>query len=126
MSTFGTKIDFMKQYLSMRDAVHQVIASNIANAETPEYTAKLPSFSFKLDQQANQNKTEGLLGVEKSPMEIGMKILDSNADPRENGNNVNVNQELAAMSENSMLYMGALKILNKELAITKYAINNIG
>ncbi len=126
MSSFGTKIDFMKQYLSMRDAAHQVIASNIANAETPEYKAKLPSFSFKLDQQTNQNKAEGFLAEAKSPIEIGMKVLESSADPREDGNNVNVNQELAAMSENSMLYMGALKILNKELAITKYAINNIG
>ncbi len=121
MSGINTKLDLIKQFLDMRVSQHSLHAANIANSETPNYKAKTASFESKLLQAEDPtNKT----GDEK--WKLGIRVGKSGEIPREDGNNVKLEREMGALAENSLLYMTALKIFNKELALERYAITSGG
>lgn len=117
MSGISTKIDLVKQFLDMRVAEHSLHAGNIANSETPFYKARVASF---------ENTLKTVEGSPDKKWELGMRVDTSRETPREDGNNVRMEKEMAAMSENSLMYMTALKIFNKETAIERYAITSGG
>lgn len=115
MSTLDTKIGLITQYLDMRVAKHSVHASNIANTETPNWKALVPTFDAKL-------KT--IMGADNKQWEVDMNIRRSNASPREDGNNVDLHQEMSAIADNSLKYTSAVRILTKEMAIAAYAVTS--
>lgn len=117
MSAIDTKIDLIRQYLDVRVASHGIHSSNIANAETPHYLAKIPTFEASLD------RAKSLDNPLDHKWKFDMRIDKSAATPREDGNNVQLDSEMSKMAENSLMYMSAIQILNKEMAITKYAIS---
>jgi flagellar basal-body rod protein FlgB len=49
---------------------------------------------------------------------------DPNGVVSEDGNSVDRDAELAKMAENKIMYDATVKLLNKKLAILKYAINS--
>jgi flagellar basal-body rod protein FlgB len=114
MNSFNTTIDLMKQSLDVKVATHKLHAANIANLETPGYKARVSSFEAKL----NKN-----LGAGEDKWKLEMRIDTSKSPARADGNNVKMEQEMSSMSENSLLYMSTLNILNKNMALAKYAIN---
>ena len=124
MSSISNNLDTIKQFLDTNIATHDAISSNIANAETPNYKAVVPHFEAKLSQaEARQD----LLSHPKDKQwKLGLRIEKSEAPAREDGNNVQIEQEVSAMAENSMMYMSALKIFSKEASIAKYAITSGG
>jgi flagellar basal-body rod protein FlgB len=125
MTSIANKLNLIEQYLSVRVAEHGVRASNVANAETPNYKSLNPQFEAKLSQKMDGENH--LLGSSKDEnWDLKLKVSKSRAPAKEDGNNVEMSQEVSAMAENSLLYMTALKILTKEMAIAKYAITNGG
>ena len=108
-------VDLIKQYLDARIASQDVYASNVANAETPNFLAGIPTFKIALDRSHGVPIPKAQVQVEKS-----------RETPRQDGNNVNLEHEMAAMAQNSMKYMTAVKLLTKEMAITRYAITSGG
>ncbi len=124
MSSIATKIDLIKQYLDVRLAEHNLHSANVANVETPHYKAKIGSFESTLKQQSGLQENEGLLGApSEAKWNLGLKVNQSKATSREDGNNVQLEKEMAGMAGNSILFMTAIKILSKEMAIERYAIN---
>lgn len=115
-SSIEKQAEIVKQYLDQRIANHTIRAANIANSETPNYRARVPSFQTVLAQTA---------GGETEPR-LEMKVNVSNETPREDGNNVNIEKEMSALSENSLQYLSAVKILTREMAIAAYAVNTGG
>lgn len=123
MSSIGNKLDLIKQYLDVRVAAHSLYSSNIANSETPNYQAKVGSFKSVLEKVHSEHAPDGSLILSTEPKwNLSMKVNNSTAPSREDGNNVKIDQEMSNMSQNSILYMSAIKILNKEMAINEYAI----
>ncbi len=126
--------------MSASVAAHEVYSSNIANTATPGFKAQQPSFEVKLNQAQMMagKQADSLIGGASflggaktdpnasSPWNIKPKVTKSKAASNENGNNVKLDNELVAMSENNILYLSALRILNKEIALTKYAITTGG
>ncbi|MBX7148451.1 flagellar basal body protein [bacterium] len=113
MNSLPTTLDLMKQALDVRIAEHKVHAANIANLDTPGYKAKETSFEAKL--------AHTMEGDDKWKVE--MRVEDSNRPGRADGNNVSMEQEMSDMTQNSLQYMSTLNILNKHMALVKYAIN---
>ena len=91
---------------------HKVLASNIANAETPGYKAKDVPFNQELHQQVMGMTTtspDHIRGT-KNPKEVmGMVPVERTAG--EDGNNVALDMELANMTENALLYEAGVKLL---------------
>ncbi len=123
MSLFDKTSDALAASLRMRQIRHNVTSANIANAETPHYHAKKVDFENAL---ASAIETQGVVGDS-----LGGKPIDNlKADVYENpdvavnndGNTVDLEKEMSALSENSIMYKSALQLINKKMAALKYAL----
>ena len=129
---FDSNMQLLSKVLDLRAQKAQVISSNIANAETPGYSASRFAFEEDLANAlgrrngitlatshethmapgpANFNSVNGKLIIEKSQNEIG------------DGNGVRVDQEMLALSENELLYETSAQLLKKKMTLLKYVIS---
>jgi len=108
----------LRQAIALRQKNQQVIASNIANAETPGYrplrfnfeqalAGALKHQTKQLETRPQHLSTNGHISSVKGKLET----VDGA---------VNVDQEMIALSENQILYEAAIEMLNKKLALIKY------
>lgn len=113
MNSIAQHVSVYSQALNLRTQRHQVLASNIANADTPNYKAR--DFSF---ERAMQNAVAGRVeagGIALARTASGHLAGGSGAGPAElqyrkdtqsavDGNTVDMDVERAQMAENAMQY----------------------
>ena len=116
--------------LNMRLLKHNVISSNIANAETPGYHAKKLDFEEAL---ARALDIDGVRGMSTSSPEhfavgagsVGKIRPDIYENPEgainNDGNTVDLEKEMSNLAENTVMYRAALQLINKKMAALKYA-----
>jgi flagellar basal-body rod protein FlgB len=119
--------------LNFRLMNQNVIASNIANADTPGYKAQKVEFEDALRDALN---VSGRLQMETSspdhfskaePGHIDPEIYDNpNGNVHLDGNTVDRNAEQVAMAENQIQYDSAAELLRRKLGMIKYAISEGG
>ncbi|MGZ3771456.1 MAG: flagellar basal body rod protein FlgB [Bdellovibrio sp.] len=116
--------------LSMRQLRHNVTSSNIANAETPGYHAKKMDFEGALQRAldldgANSLSTSSPEHFAVGGISVNKTRPDIYEDPEgavnNDGNTVDVEKEMSALSENAIMYKTALQLINKKMAAIKYA-----
>lgn len=119
--------------LQFREMRNELTASNIANANTPDYKAKKLDFeealarALDVDGQMTMNTTDekhfnvGNGGFNNLEPEI---YDNPNGVVSENGNTVDVEDEMAKMAENKLMYDALVQLINKKMGIMKYAINS--
>lgn len=119
--------------LKYRQLRQELIASNIANAETPGYKAKKIDFEealaraldvddeLKMKTSDSKHFNVGGGGFNNLQPEI---YEDSNGITSLDGNNVDRDQEMAEMAENKVMYDASVQLLNKKLGLLKYAIGS--
>lgn len=116
-------IQLLEEIIKTSAFRHKVLASNIANVDTPGYKAKDVPFSQEINAQVirmTKTSPEHLQGS-KNPKEVkGMVPVERTSG--EDGNNVALDMELANMTENALLYEAGVKLLSKKLMIYKNAI----
>jgi len=128
---FDTTMRLLHKVLDLRTKNQEIIGSNIANAETPGYTAH--TFTFE-DQLHSMMADSGLQSVTTQPNHIPLTpgsleqvsgTLSVTRDKAGIGdkNTVSVDQEMIKLSENQILYEAAVTMLNKKMALLKYAAN---
>ena len=120
--SFNAALGSHEQALHLRAERMKVLASNIANAETPGYKAKDFNFADAL-KQATGNQAAGN-GIRMQTTQAGhMPAQGTTAlgtemqsrvpmQPSMDGNTVDIQQERAKFSENAVAYQTTLKILN--------------
>jgi flagellar basal-body rod protein FlgB len=131
MSNFVDKTtDALAASLRFRQVRHNVTSANIANAETPNYHAKKVDFEDALasaldmdgkNKMATSNSGHFASGANANPS----TDIYENPDVAVNndGNSVDLEKEMSALTENSILYKSALQLINKKMAAIKYAIS---
>lgn len=97
-------------YLNNR---HNVLTENLAHIETPGYQSKDLSFEGFLSRE--QDSSDVLCGVKQEVVETG-------GVRKANGNDVNMEQEMAKLADNSVEYMTAIEILKKNISLMKIAV----
>ena len=116
-------IQLLEEIIKTSAFRHKVLASNIANADTPGYKAKDVPFSQEINNQVirmTKTSPDHLLGT-KNPKEAkGMVPVERTSG--EDGNNVALDMELANMTENALLYEAGVKLFSKKLMMYKNAI----
>ena len=127
---FDKNIHLLQKVLDLRSAKQTVIASNIANAETPGYSKKV--FEFETALQTAINKPAGTmqtthakhfpLGSTDVSSVTGTitEIKDETGIGDKNG--VSVDMEMIELSENELLYETVAQLLKKKLGMLNYAI----
>jgi len=120
--SFNAALGVHEQALQLRGERMKVLASNIANADTPGYKAKDFNFADALKQatgkqmtgnsvrmQATQAGHMSAQGTTNLGAEMKFRIP---LQPSMDGNTVDIQQERAKFSENAVAYQTTLKILN--------------
>jgi flagellar basal-body rod protein FlgB len=104
-----------------------LIAQNIANAETPGYLAKEVNFESTLKRVMNgtgsitQKKTrEGHMSLDDITTSDFFTVQNRpGGSLRNDGNNVDVEQELVNMTETELKYQALTQAISKKISILK-------
>ena len=123
----------LEKVLDLRSRAHSAHVSNIANANVPNYKAKVIEFEADLLRAIEQAGDKQAPMIQKNAeMARGLASLDANIfeDPNAamsgDGNTVNVDTEQAELAKNYIGYQGAIKLFNKKMAMQKYVISEGG
>ncbi len=130
---FGRTIGLLGRSLDLRAAEQRAIVSNIANNETPGYKARDVDFGEMLESAAGdgvprvrliatdpahfgaKDKARGIKMVERPAGETGL-----------DGNTVDIEDEMARLSGNYMMYNMSAKLLKKKFSMLMTAIKEGG
>ncbi len=125
-------IDVLQKTLDLRQQKQQMIAANIANAETPGYSPRKLSFEEDLQKAIASPATEGRrtnskhfpIGNSGIDGVRGKIIKDVSRSPIGDNNNVSIDDEMLDLAENQLLYETSAQMLKKKLTMLKYAVAN--
>lgn len=134
---FTTTIELLGKSIDLRAKNQNLISSNIANAETPNYTPKSLVFEDEL-QGALKGGHKGTPAI-TNPRHIPLKntngplqsvtgrVVETPATtPGKDGNAVELENEMTKMSENQIMYNASVQILSKKFAGIRAAIAGSG
>ncbi|HEY4038430.1 MAG TPA: flagellar basal body rod protein FlgB [Burkholderiaceae bacterium] len=125
-------LDFQAAALSLQAQRAKVLASNIANADTPNYQAKDFDFSAALSQATQSAAQSPSQPMRTHPAHLsGTGSADPGPalqyrqplQPSLDGNSVDLDTERAAFAENSVRYEASLRFLNGQIKAMLTAIN---
>ena len=118
----------LERNLDYRLERSNVIAANLANADTPGYTPVDMRFDEQLEQVLRGEetptaaRTHGRHAAPATPSPRAEMFFDPTAIPDEDGNGVDLDREMTKLAENQMLYQASTKAFTKRMALLKYAI----
>ncbi len=129
---FGNTVELLGKTLDLRTKRQALVTSNIANAETPNFTPTNLSFDAELRSALGK----GNLAVPQShPRHIPLKGQASRVDqvqgevvevPGRNigpdGNSVELESEMGRLAENQIMYNATVQLLGKKFEGLKNAI----
>jgi flagellar basal-body rod protein FlgB len=91
----------------------RVIAQNIANVDTPNYKAKNVEFHQEFEKHLVAHKTNNKHIDFKQSNSSGITIQTNNDTAyMHNGNNVDIDREMAEMAKNQLYYQALVQRLN--------------
>ena len=128
MSQFDLTMATLEKALSLRALKHQLHASNIANANVPDFKAKKMDFEHELRAALEQKEgvptqIEQQNRVEEALEKVQARVFeDPFAVARGDGNTVNAEREQVDMAKNTVAYQATIEVLNKKFAMQRYAI----
>lgn len=116
------------QALQLESKRAELLASNIANADTPGYKAR--DFNFKAALQAAQGQGGDLPLTRTNPEHMEPSGLSSNPpvlyqqplQPSLDGNTVDLQRNQAAYGENALRYQATLTILGNRISGLRKAL----
>ncbi len=130
LDPFDSNIKLLSKVLDLRSANQSVIATNIANSETPGYAKKVFEFEQELQQAISAKPgtltTTHSRHIPLAPANISSvtgvvrEIEDKTGIGDENG--VSVDMEMMALSENELLYETAAQLLKKKFTMFRYVV----
>lgn len=104
-----SKISLIERALSLRSLYHKLIASNIANVNTPNYKKK----EIDLASEIKREKNAKIFEVTETKQ--GFYAPD--------GNTVDLEEEVTKLTENTLMYNALIQIVVKRFSIIRYLIN---
>jgi len=129
------ELSFQQNALSLRAERQQVLANNIANADTPGYRARDFDFSGELASALGQGmpKASGMSLATTSDRHLAASFSGNSLhemlyrvpdQPSLDGNTVDMDRERAQFSDNSVRYEASLTFLNSRLQALKTAMQS--
>lgn len=130
-------LEFQTQALTLRAERQRLIASNIANADTPGYVARDFNFADALKQAVGAGKSGFRLGENAGlarEMATGRGGSGEGREPRLNyaaasqtnldGNSVDMDRERSSFVDNALKYESTLRFINSSVKTTLDAMKS--
>ncbi len=110
---------------------HLLISSNISNLDTPGYKAKDIDFKSQLVSAMGRQGDLAMKVTQPGHLGPGASALKSmqpetfieSDESRSDGNNVNIDKEMAKLAENQIAYNATIQMLSKRSSTIRAAIN---
>lgn len=112
----------LHRLLHMTATRHGVLTSNIANADTPNYKARDISFKDALDGAVNGLSTTHPAHIRVGSPVLPQATLAGGEEPWKDGNDVELEREVAKMTENALLHQAGLTMLSVKIRMFKNAL----
>lgn len=125
MVLFNSTIQNLGNALDYSASKNNAISNNIANVDTPNYKAEEVSFKNVLDesmQQQNNKRTHPKHYTFSSANQSAEKTTQKQTTYNHNGNNVDVDKEMADLAENQIYYQSTVDSLNDKFGLLHSAI----
>jgi flagellar basal-body rod protein FlgB len=100
--------DSLERYMDLLSARQKIVASNIANADTPGFKTRDVDFQAEFQSAVSSS----------SPRSAEVNGLPAKND----GNNVNLDREAQLLSENAMRFNLASSLMRSQIRMVKEAI----
>lgn len=126
---------FQQEALNLRAERHEVLASNIANADTPNYKARDMDFSKELERVMQSGRTDGrglslaLTSERHIPAQAQAPVTQTLLyrvpdQPSLDGNTVDMDRERTQFADNAVRYQAALTMINSRIQGLKTAMQS--
>ena len=138
MTTFPRIIDTLQLSLQASNLRHQVLSNNIANVNVPRYQGVDVVFEDEL-RRALEVRTEegGLRGLtthdrhlpipssaaQHRPVTVGPRLVPLSDRMRQDGNNIDVEDQMAKMAANQLWYQALVRSVSDEFGRLRSAIS---
>jgi flagellar basal-body rod protein FlgB len=137
MKLFDATLTRLERSLDVRLVRHNLMASNVANVDTPGFRPKDVDFNAAMAAAADGENPSGdasvgLTTTDPSHLGIGgggigsggyMPLIeDSGQAPSFDGNRVDLDRTMVEMAKNGMQYGAAARAAARKLAILRYVI----
>lgn len=134
---FSSTIDVLGKSIDLRAKNQNLIASNIANAETPNFVPKTLVFEQELqgalkERQAGQRSFSAPharhipvrgAGAGNSVQSVSGQVVETPAKtPGKDGNAVELENEMGRMAENQVMFNASVQMLTKKFEGLRTAI----
>ena len=101
----------LERYMNLLSARQKLVASNIANADTPGYHTKDIDFRAEFARQMEGQESLGPQAVEPEGLSV-----------KSDGNNVSLDRESRMLAENALRFSVATSLARSQLNAVKMAI----
>lgn len=133
LSKLTDSLDFPAQALKLRSFRQQLLASNVANADTPNYKAVDIDFARELKRVSNKDSGDLHMATtnarhlqSSNGNALGAKIMyRTPAQPSLDGNTVDMDVERGQFAENALRYESTLRVLNGQIKSLMTAIKGV-
>jgi len=99
----------LERYMDLLSTRQKLVASNIANADTPGYRTRDIDFNFEFMTQLEGTDTPDVIEAQ------GLKT-------KNDGNNVSMDRETRLLAENAIRFNAAASLLKSEIRVLRSAI----
>jgi flagellar basal-body rod protein FlgB len=134
LDKLSSELRFQQQALSLLNKRQSLLASNVANADTPGYLARDIDFSAQLKAAVARDNNGGgplTLSLTSSRHIAATAATDDDAallyripdQPAADGNTVDMDRERANFADNSVRYQSGLTILGTQIKNMMSVIN---
>ncbi len=131
ISPWDAGTHLFERALDVRSAIHETIASNMANEETPGYKGRHLPFRETFSAVLSGENPIGSTSTNSRHIGIGgggggdifQHTIKQNVGAGLDENTVNLEKEMTLMAENTMLYMAVSQFLDGRFEGWKKAIN---
>lgn len=123
MKIFDDTFIGLEKSLDLRFKRHVLLASNVANSETPNYRARELDFSGQLEKALGQNSEE-LLKTNSKHLDVTASegehiVYDNSGTMGSDGNNVDLDIMMGKISSNARGYEGSVNLLSQKLKLIR-------
>ncbi len=125
--TFGKNLEIMTREMDVSALRQAVIANNVANADTPNFKRSVVNFESQLKRALDSERAPRFSQVITDPRHIPFdrpidwtqvrprRILDYLTEAKNNGNNVDIEEEGMNALTNQLLYTTLAQAIGSEI-----------
>jgi len=127
MNLFGGTINKLERSIDYAATKNNAISTNISNVDTPGYKSKEVIFKDVLNEELNSSLQAKRTNEKHIPFQANQEssyriVTNSNTTYNHNGNNVDIDKEMAELAKNQIYYNSLIDRINGKFGSLKTVV----